>query len=472
MGGDQVYPTATLTEYQNRLLGPYRAALPQVLHDPPHLYAIPGNHDWYDGLTNFLRIFCRRQWIGGWRTGQQRSYFALELPQRWWLWGIDIQFDTYIDEPQLAYFAHAKSLLEEGDRLILVTGKPSWTKSMKPRPDPSYSNLAYFEDEMLKDTKAKLSVVVSGDLHHYARYEDVSGSRHRITSGGGGAYLFPTHHLRPSIELQEGRKGNEQTVTYALQARYPPAEVSGGLRWKAAWRLPIRNRRLLRILVPVYLVAALLLQVPVRRSVGPPADDPALGEVGSLAFDAVDSLWFFFALMVFVPLFVLFAAPKGFFTRAVFGFVHAVPHLALVCLLVPFSAWLLSLAGNLDEHALPVAALATILITLLGAWLPGLYLSLCDRLHQRFPGSFEGLDRHTNEVFSCQGIEDWKSFLRFHIDTKGGLTIFPIGVDRVARKDDVELDPDGGEEAPHFKLAETVRAQLIEDPIVVGGSSG
>ena len=57
MGGDQVYPTATRTEYENRLVGPYRAALPFVYPDPPRVYAIPGNHDWYDGLTNFMRVF-------------------------------------------------------------------------------------------------------------------------------------------------------------------------------------------------------------------------------------------------------------------------------------------------------------------------------------------------------------------------------------------------------------------------------
>jgi hypothetical protein len=466
MGGDQVYPTATLTEYQNRLLGPYQAALPQVVDLPPHLYAIPGNHDWYDGLTNFLRIFCRRQWIGAWLTGQQRSYFALELPKRWWLWGIDIQFDTYIDEPQLAYFAAAKTLLKEGDRLILVTGKPSWTKSMKPRPDPSYSNLAYFEDEMLKDTKATLAVVVSGDLHHYARYEDASGNRHRITSGGGGAYLFPTHHLRPGIELQEGRKGNEQTIAYALRARYPPAKVSRGLRWKAAWRLPIVNHRLLRVLAPVYLAAALLLHVPVRRSVGRP-DDVAFSDIGRLAWDAVTSLWFFFALTVLAGLFVLFAAPKGLFQRAVLGLSHAVPHLALVCVFVPSSAWALSLTGNLDEHALPVATLAALLATLFGAWILGFYLSVCDRIYQSFPEHFDGLVRHANEAFSCQGIQDWKSFLRFHIDRDGRLTIFPIGVERVARKQDLELDPEGGEESPYYKLPEAVRPRLIEEPVQV-----
>ena len=47
----------------------------------PHVYAMPGNHDWYDGLSAFTRLFCsdiggRR--FAGWWTRQRRSYFVAE----------------------------------------------------------------------------------------------------------------------------------------------------------------------------------------------------------------------------------------------------------------------------------------------------------------------------------------------------------------------------------------------------------
>src|SRR5687767_14527252 len=63
MGGDQVYPTASAAAYEDRLRGPYRAALPTTApgEPVPTLYALPGNHDWYDGLTAFLRVFARRE---------------------------------------------------------------------------------------------------------------------------------------------------------------------------------------------------------------------------------------------------------------------------------------------------------------------------------------------------------------------------------------------------------------------------
>lgn len=60
MGGDHVYPTVSGKQYEDRFKGPYRAALPQPPPDVPQptLYALPGNRDWHDGLTAFLRLFA------------------------------------------------------------------------------------------------------------------------------------------------------------------------------------------------------------------------------------------------------------------------------------------------------------------------------------------------------------------------------------------------------------------------------
>ena len=54
MGGDEVYPIASLEGYQNRLVGPYRAAPRRSTGDPAtRAHGVAGNHDWYDGLTSF-----------------------------------------------------------------------------------------------------------------------------------------------------------------------------------------------------------------------------------------------------------------------------------------------------------------------------------------------------------------------------------------------------------------------------------
>ena len=104
-GGDEVYPTASQEAYEQRLVGPYATALRKTeASASPHIFAIPGNHDWYDSLASFIRLFTSRRWFGGWRTRQTGSYFALRLPQQWWLLGTDVQLGSDIDRPQVQYF--------------------------------------------------------------------------------------------------------------------------------------------------------------------------------------------------------------------------------------------------------------------------------------------------------------------------------------------------------------------------------
>ena len=47
--------------------------------------------------------------------GQHRSYFALKLPHRWWLVGVDSALQSDLDVPQLEYFRHiAEHAMEPG----------------------------------------------------------------------------------------------------------------------------------------------------------------------------------------------------------------------------------------------------------------------------------------------------------------------------------------------------------------------
>jgi hypothetical protein len=93
MGGDEVYPTSMRDDYLVKLRQPYSFASPNHGPGKPRpLLLLPGNHDWYDGLVNFLAIFCRKKTtaIGRWRTNQRRSYFAVKLRENWWVWCIDM----------------------------------------------------------------------------------------------------------------------------------------------------------------------------------------------------------------------------------------------------------------------------------------------------------------------------------------------------------------------------------------------
>jgi len=164
------------------------------------VFAIPGNHDWYDSLVSFSRLFCSDdgRWIGARKTSQTLSYFAVKLPHDWWLFGIDVQLESDIDEPQLRYFRELvkKEKVPDHARIILCLSEPHWIYEARyAKFDPSVSerNLDFLERTVFGD---RVAVYLAGDLHHYRRHATDGDDRQKITAGGGGAFLHPTHEAR------------------------------------------------------------------------------------------------------------------------------------------------------------------------------------------------------------------------------------------------------------------------------------
>jgi hypothetical protein len=60
-GSDVAYPDSSVKEIERRLLRPWNHVLHETAEDGQHrvLLGIPGNHDWYDGLDGFGRLFRR-----------------------------------------------------------------------------------------------------------------------------------------------------------------------------------------------------------------------------------------------------------------------------------------------------------------------------------------------------------------------------------------------------------------------------
>jgi Calcineurin-like phosphoesterase len=237
LGGDLAYPAAAPGEYHNRFIGPYEAAFPAPAdgRGRPTMLALAGNHDWYDGLTTFLRLFCVGSPIGGWRTEQTRSYFAAHLPHDWWVMGVDLAFDFFID-PQLAFFRQiATERMRPGDNVILVTHKPSWLFEGLGDHDVytpmAMTNLQRFEREIIHANGLRLPLVLGADIHHYNRYERADGSQQRFTCGSGGTFLCPTHHLAKRIRWPEAGG----PALYQQRHLYPDAPTSKRLRWARCW---------------------------------------------------------------------------------------------------------------------------------------------------------------------------------------------------------------------------------------------
>ncbi len=478
MGGDEVYPTATRRQYQDRSAGPYRAALPCA--DParyPHLFALPGNHDWYDGLTSFLRLFAQDRWIGGWKTRQSRSYFAVRLPQRYWLWGIDIQLQADMDDPQRLYFMEAAAKLEAGDRVILCTAEPSWVRSAEGEPD-GYRNLAFLQERMIRPRGAEAVLMLTGDSHHYARYQREDGGQMLVTAGGGGAFLHGTHTLPQRLELErQPWSPGSKTETFACEGRFPGARASRQAAWKI-WRFPLLNWNFALMLGAFWLLLAWTLQSASLR--------------GTRSFleallDHPDDVWpilrAFVEPAIYSPISVLLVtvfgagcigfckARKPLFKIAV-GTLHACVQLAAWLLLV----WALV---HLNVHQLGVELTSWTIIflsiaemLLIGSFVSGFLFGAYLAIASHF------VPAHFDDIFSALGIEDAKNFLRLHIDREGRLTVYAVGVKDVAH--DWRLAPAAAPDAPWFESASrknvATLAKLIEKPIAIprggGWSSG
>ena len=443
MGGDQVYPTASGQRYEDRCKGPYRAALPCVADGErePTLYALPGNHDWYDGLTAFLRLFARRDGgrIGGWVTSQTRSYYALKLPNRWWLLALDAQGGAYLDDPQVEYFREVAKELRTGDKVIVCTPQPSWVQAGEhPR---AYDTTDYFVRRIVNPTGAEVALLLTGDLHHYSRYAEVGGDRQLITFGGGGAYLYATHHLPLQITVPPKesivRKASPSRE-YELARTYPTRPRSRGLGAGVFGRLPVRNPGFVALLGMLHTLLLLALDNAERR---------------------VLTLPVFLMVAATFGLAMFFAAGLTTGRRTVrhygLGIGHAMAQIALavggvtVWRELPFDTWRWPLP------ALSAAAFYGPVAGVLAAEVVALYLVIA-----------AALGVNVNELFAGQGIQGYKGFLRMHFAADGTLTVYPVGVDRVGKR--WRVNPDAPPSAPWLEPDRPLQLRLVDQPIVLG----
>jgi hypothetical protein len=215
MGGDTAYHVADDATLEERVCTPFEWALAErglgewarkTLTGPLErlVFGIPGNHDYYDSLIGFNRLFRApdnpRLAIADWQRRQSASFVALQLPFDWWFYGLDSQKGK-LDRRQREFIAD--SLHRNGHkRVIVATPEPAtvfdavqpeaarpFAALGLPRPfnEPSESTRPRFPagDEIHLD--------LAGDVHHYARYSVSTAPNYAyVVSGGGGAFVHPT----------------------------------------------------------------------------------------------------------------------------------------------------------------------------------------------------------------------------------------------------------------------------------------
>ncbi len=126
----------------------------------------------------FLAKFCRGRdtYLGSWVARQSRSYFAVRVIDDWWIWGFDSQLGEDLDMPQANYFVSVARQMKSDAKVILCASTPSWLHAdednEKELLQPFKRGIDYISN-ILKDEcpGAKIPLVLSGDLHHYSRYQ-------------------------------------------------------------------------------------------------------------------------------------------------------------------------------------------------------------------------------------------------------------------------------------------------------------
>ena len=231
---DVIYPAGGLNEYWRKHASPYRD------YGKP-IYAIPGNHDWYDGGEGFMRWFCGADALppdpgdvtGGWgflrkllwrrpkltkpsaeirasrpRAVQPAPYFALDAgPVR--LVGIDTGMKNTLDAGQGTWLRRVSA----GSRpKVLLTGKPLYVDGKRHHTRIDGGGEV---GDIVADPANGYVAAIGGDVHNYQRYLVRHGDRRipYLVSGGGGAFMHQTHTI-PNLDTVQALRGRTSEADF------------------------------------------------------------------------------------------------------------------------------------------------------------------------------------------------------------------------------------------------------------------
>lgn len=485
IGGDLSYPVGDSGTYADRLIGPYQRAADATANLTTGVFAaIPGNHDWFDGLVGFTGLTQPGNRLGRWRAVQERSYCALRVHPKWVILCVDGGPSGHdFDIDQRRWFHEMAATFAPTDNFVVVAPVPVW---MDGSDEPAAMGaLDTFLVECLGGTPESLRRVrlyLSGDSHHYAHLvgDQDNEEVHYVTAGGGGAFTHPTHNIKrsmgrdsggaPVLDLFDptGRFGKRRLRFASDKALFPSRGESRQILLRLLGFAGL-NPTMAVVLGSVAVMAAVscLLTVSVSG-----------GLVGAIRTSSVSTLltgvWrspatWLVALFVVGSL-VVFAKPRNRTTYRVWqakivGLAHGIAQavaasiygVAAVKLAPTFAVragtWkppLLSATFSVASMTVIGAALlAALVIGSLGCGtIFGLYLGLSNLIF--------GI--HDNESFSALRLTAYKNFLRLQFDDHS-VRVHPIGLRRVRTRHPGDITLNGG--------PSTVSTDLASDPAFI-----
>ena len=418
-GGDTAYPVATAEEINNRVVVPFNEVLTRRRDAKPRvLLGIPGNHDWYDGLDGFARMFRRRvitrersmpsvftipnrtieryaDWamefvrggqldkphtldLEGYVPVQSASYFSLPMTRDYQILAADRQLKK-LDFRQRKFFDECRRDRPGVSPFVLLPD-PVYAFG-----EPSASGQAMSEALGLEGYEGR-AFVLSGDIHHYRRSQ-VDETLH-VVAGGGGAFL----HSAPFTAKQ----------SVPAKVQWPTRVQCKPLLRQVPWKIAAGRSGILPHLAvglmfsPAVGLGVLSNPLSAQFSVGP----LGVGVVMAIAFAFLGGIrrgrfW----------LVALVAAMAG----AVAAATPTAVSLAVV-ILFTLGGW------DLAPHWFGAMLLA--LAVICGSWVFGLYLSVLTRL---------GLEN--TQAFTALDHPGFKHFLRMRFRKTGEVDVWCIGLE-------------------------------------------
>ena len=212
IASDVVYPTGAMKDYEANFYLPLKGI------DKP-IYAIPGNHDWFNALNGFaanlmtpeaariamqarveadlslsstttdridqlVNDAARLRSFYGVRAGRQHGPFFELHTGTFSLIAVDTGIERGVDPRQMAW-VNAALDRASGAFTMAILGHPFYASGLERPGDESFTRLR----DLLKARGVR--VVMAGDTHDFEHYRDesVSPPVHHVVNGGGGAYL-------------------------------------------------------------------------------------------------------------------------------------------------------------------------------------------------------------------------------------------------------------------------------------------
>ncbi|MEV7006321.1 metallophosphoesterase [Streptosporangium sp. NPDC051022] len=220
IASDVIYPAGAGNEYDNKFFRPYAGYRAPI-------YAVPGNHDWYDGLGGFMRVFCEapalkaeregvrlspaglrgllwrepeeidearlarareRRALPEQRAAQPGPYWAMETPGLL-IVGVDTGIHGDLDREQTRWL---REVSRDPRPKMLITGKPIYVRNEY---KPSRLEGGGTIDDIVVDPAHNYVAAIGGDVHNYQRFPVRAGGRtiQYLVAGGSGAFMHATH---------------------------------------------------------------------------------------------------------------------------------------------------------------------------------------------------------------------------------------------------------------------------------------